>query len=62
MPQRVFPVLTFSLIALFLLLTPASQVWADGGPTHTGITVDGYSAELVFLNGPASDVLRGVPY
>jgi hypothetical protein len=53
MPQRLFPVLTFSLIALFLLVAPASQVWADGGPSHTDITVDGYSAELVFLNGPA---------
>jgi len=53
MPQRLFPVLTLSLIALFLLLTLVSQVWADGGPSHTNITVDGYSAELVFLNGPA---------
>lgn len=53
MPQRLFPVLTLSLIALFLAFTPVSQVWADGGPTHTNITVDGYSAQLVFLNRPA---------
>ena len=53
MPQRLLPVMTFSLIALLLILKPVSQVWADGGPTHTQIMVDGYSAELVFLNGPA---------
>jgi hypothetical protein len=44
---------TFSLIALPLLFARVSQVRADGGPSHTHITVDGYSAELVFLNEPA---------
>jgi len=53
MPQRLLPVLTLSLIALFLLLTSVSQVGADGRPPHTHITVDGYSAELAFPNGPA---------
>jgi hypothetical protein len=53
MPQRLLPVLTLSLIALFLPLAPVSQVRADVGPTHTHITVDGYSAELVLLDGPA---------
>ena len=53
MPQRLLPVLTFSLIALFVLLAPVHQVWADAGPTHTQATIDGYSADLVFLNGPA---------
>jgi hypothetical protein len=53
MPQRSLPALTFSLIALFVLFAPVSQVRADAGPTLTDVTVDGYSAELVFLNGSA---------
>ena len=53
MPQRLFPILAFSLIALFLLLAPVGQARADAGPDHTHIMVDGYSADLVFLNGSA---------
>lgn len=53
MLQRLLPVLTVSLIALFLLFAPISHVWANAGPLRTQVMVDGYSAELVFLNGQA---------
>lgn len=53
MLQRLPPVLTVSLIALFLLFAPVSHVWANAGPLRTQVTVDGYSAELLFLNGQA---------
>jgi hypothetical protein len=54
MPQRLLPVVTFSLIALFLLFGPVNRVRADASPTHTHVTVDGYSAELILPGGPAA--------
>jgi len=53
MSQRLLPFLTFSLIALFLLFVSTGQARADAGATHTHVTVDGYSAELVLPSGPA---------
>jgi hypothetical protein len=53
MSQRLLPMWTLSLIGLFLLFAPVSQVRADSGVTHTRVTVDGYDAELVLPNGPA---------
>jgi hypothetical protein len=53
MPQRLLPVLTFSLIALVSLFAPVSRARADAGEAHMHLTVDGYSAELVLPSGPA---------
>jgi hypothetical protein len=53
MPQRLLPISTLSLIVLFVLFAPVSQVRADTGVTHTHVMVDGYDAELILPNGPA---------
>jgi len=53
MPQRLLPIWTYSLIGLFLLFAPVSQVRADTGIAHTRVMVDGYDVELVLPNGPA---------
>jgi len=52
-PQRLLPIRTLSLIVLFLLFAPVSQVRADTGVTHTHVMVDGYDVELVLPNGSA---------
>ena len=53
MLQRLRPALTFTLIALLLLLPAGMVARAASGPDETQATVDGSTIELTFPDGPA---------